>query len=41
MNRILIWGIGETGKRYYKQVKDIKEVVGFLDNDSKTWGGGI
>lgn len=31
-------GIGETGKRYYKQVKDIKEVVGFLDNDSKTWG---
>lgn len=36
--KVLIFGVGSTGKRIYDEVKDYYEVVGFLDNEQQRWG---
>lgn len=43
MYRFLIWGTGNDAKRYWGYYKRIgienTEVVGFIDSDSRKWGG--
>lgn len=39
--KVIIFGTGSTGERIYEEVKDLKEVLGFLDNDQLKWGGSI
>lgn len=39
MERVVFFGAGEYGYRAYWEYKDEKEIVAFLDNDSKKWGG--
>ncbi len=38
MKRVLIFGVGSTGRRIYSEVKGTVQVVGFLDNDKAKWG---
>lgn len=37
--KVIIFGTGSTGERIYEEVKNLKEVLGFLDNDQLKWGG--
>ena len=37
--RAVVFGAGGTGKRVYNMVKDDADVVFFVDNDPKKWGG--
>ncbi len=37
--RVVIFGAGGTGQRVYNSIKSEAEVVFFVDNDSKKWGG--
>lgn len=37
--RVVIFGAGGTGQRVYNSIKKEAEVVFFVDNDSKKWGG--
>lgn len=39
--KVIIFGTGSTGERIYEEVKGLKEVIGFLDNDHLKWGGPI
>lgn len=36
--KVIIFGTGSTGQRIYEEVKGLKEVIGFLDNDHRKWG---
>lgn len=36
--QIVIFGAGTTGQRIYYALKDVSEIVGFLDNDETKWG---
>ena len=38
MKRVLIFGVGSTGRRIYSEVKGTVQVAGFLDNDKAKWG---
>lgn len=36
--QIVIFGAGTTGQRIYYALKNVTEIVGFLDNDETKWG---
>lgn len=41
MEKVVFFGAGEYGYRAYWEYKNVKEIVAFLDNDAKKWGGVI
>ncbi len=41
MKRAIIFGASDTGKRIYEDIKNEVEVLGFVDQDQKKWGGAI
>jgi len=36
--KAVVWGTGSSGKRAYYKLKDMYEIQGFADSDSKKWG---
>ena len=41
MEKVYIYGGGQTGKAIYKKIKDKYDVIGFLDGNSDKWGNTI
>lgn len=39
MEKAIIFGATDTGKRIYEDIKNNVEVIFFIDQDSKHWGG--
>jgi len=38
MNKVVIFGVGSTGKRVYEKIKNHVQVLYFTDNNEKRWG---
>ena len=36
---IIIYGATDTGKNIYEDIKNFADVIGFVDDDSRKWGG--
>lgn len=41
LQKVVIFGASDTGKRIYEDIKSEVEVLGFVDQDQKKWGGVI
>lgn len=41
MEKVIIFGATDTGKRIYEDIKNNVEVIFFVDQDSKHWGGQV
>lgn len=39
MNRAIMFGASDSGKRLYEMVSNKYEILAFTDNDSRKWGG--
>jgi len=41
MKKAVIFGAADTGKRIYEDIKDEVEIIAFVDEDERKWGGYI
>ncbi|RKI43512.1 methyltransferase [bacterium D16-51] len=41
MDKVIIFGATDTGKRIYKDIKDEMDVIAFVDEDSSKWGTSV
>lgn len=39
MKKVIIFGTGYTGQKVFELLKDKENVIGFMDNNERTWGG--
>lgn len=39
MKKVVIYGTGSTGRRLYRDLKNIVDITAFLDSNQEKWGG--